>query len=128
MVNDQQQQRADQKFDRVMGALTGLPDVRQTRPSTVVDTTPIVGDTTAYIVQTFRTPDQGFLSFLQVVDGEGRARFILPHRIVEAIVRQRMRLTDRSTPESRARAKAKRDRERKRKEREARKAKYAARQ
>lgn len=127
MVTEQQKSQADQKFDRVMGSLTGLPDVKQTRPSTVLDTTPIVGDTRAYIVQTFRTPDQGFLTFLQIVDGEGRARIILPHKVVEGIVRQRTKLTDRSTAESRARKARTREVARKRKEKEARKAAWAAR-
>ena len=125
-MNEELKSRADQKFDRVMGSLTGLPDVKQTRPSTVLDTTPIVGDTRAYIVQTFRTPDQGFLAFLQIVDGEGRARIILPHKVVEAIGRQRAKLTDRSTPDSRARKARTREVAKRRRERAERKARYAA--
>ena len=125
MVNEQSKSLSDQKFDKVMGSLTGLPDMKLTRPATVLDTTPIVGDTRAYIVQTYKTPDQGFLAFLQIVDGEGRARIILPHKVVEAIVRQRGKLTDRSTPESRARAAAKRARAKAKKEREARKTRRA---
>ena len=126
MVNDTRSETNDEKFDRVMGKLTGLPDVKETRPSTVQDVTPIAGDVMTYIVQMMRTPDQGYVGFLQVVDGQGRARLILPHRLIERICQQRERLTDRSTPESRARRARARAAAKKRKDREARRARYAA--
>ena len=88
---------------------------------------PIIGTTQTYVVQTYRNEDGGFTIFLQMVDAEGRARFIIPPRVAQAIYRQRQSLTDKSTPASRAKARRSKERERKRKERTARKQAYAAR-
>ncbi len=90
------------KFDRIYGALEGLPGHRMTRPSTVMDSLPIVGNVTTYVVQSVRH-EEGVLTFLQIVDDDGRARLILPDKVSAAIAGQRERLFDRSTPDSRAR-------------------------
>jgi hypothetical protein len=121
MVIDQAQ------FDRVLAGIHGLPGFRQTKPTTIIDTVPIVGIVTTYVVQSFRTADRGHTIFLQVL-AEGRFhRLILPSKVAQALYRQRDALADRSTPQSRARATAKRKREAERKAKAARKAKYAAR-
>ena len=119
-----QQQR--QRFDRVIGTLTGLPGVRETKPATVMQTIPILNETTTAVVQTYRTEDDGYVIFVQVVDSTGHMRIVLPDRVARAIYRQRDKLTDRSTPESRRRAKASRDRQKAREERERRKAAWRA--
>lgn len=119
--------QAPTKFDRVLGMLHDLPDVKQTRPSTVTAVMPILGDVQTYVVQTYRQgPD--YIGFLQMVDAEGRERIVIPAKVMRAIYRQRDSLMDRSTPESRARDRKRRDRERRRKEREARREKWRARQ
>lgn len=102
------------KFDRIRGALDGLPGTRKTRPSTVVESMPIVGNTTTYVVETLRMEDARLICFLQIVDSDGRARLVLPDKVVSAIASQRERLFDRSTPESRKRADRSRELARKR--------------
>lgn len=118
------QQRA--RFDRVMGTLVGLPGVRATRPATVMQTIPILNDTTTVVVQSMKTEDDGYLIFVQVVDSSGHMRIVLPDKVARAIYRQREALADRSTPESRRRAKAKRDREKARAEKARRSAAWRA--
>jgi hypothetical protein len=115
------------KFDRVIGMLHDLPDVKETRPSTVIGVMPILGDVQTYVVQTYR---QGadYFGFLQMVDAEGRERVIIPAKVMAAIYRQRESLQDRSTPESRARERKRRERQRRRKEHEKRSAAWRARQ
>ena len=113
------------KFDRIHSSLNGLPDTKMTRPSTLLDQLPIIGDTTTYVVQTHRAKDEGFTIFLQVVDAEGRERFVIPPKVAAAIYRQRQSLTDRSTPESRKRKADARARAKKKAEKVARRARYA---
>ena len=110
-MNDEPINRQQQRFDRVMGTLTGLPGVRMTRPATVMSAVPIINEVTTAVIQTYRTEDDGYLIFLQVVDATGHLRIVIPDRIAQAIYRQRAALVDRSTPESRRRAAAKRGRE-----------------
>jgi hypothetical protein len=123
MTDDLNQQA---QFDRVLGTYDGLPGVRITRPTTVMQVIPIINRTTTAVVQTMRTEDDGVLVFLQVMRGDETVRLVLPDKVAQAIYRQRAALFDRSTPDSRARAKAKRDRERKREEKAARQAAWRA--
>lgn len=111
-------------FDRVLDGVHGLPGYKSTKPSTVIDKIPILAVTTSYIVQTYKTADNGFMIFMQIVDAEGRARFIVPNKVAQAIYRQRQSLADRSTPGSRARKAKARERERQRKARAARREAY----
>lgn len=83
---------AGDRFDRLTGWFDGLPGVRKTTPSTIVETTPILGGTVSLIVQTFRTDDGDYV-FLQTIDAEGRARLVIPPKAVAAIVRQHDALT-----------------------------------
>lgn len=123
MSNEYPESKREQ-FERLLGLLHGLPDVRETKPNTVMDTLPMIGTTTTAVIQTMRSEEYGFLVFLQVVRGDETVRLVLPDAVAQVIYRQRARLVDRSTPESRARAKAKRDRERKRAEKAERSAEW----
>jgi hypothetical protein len=89
----EQQFRQIDKFDRMMGALTNLPDVAHTKPSTVVAVSPLIGEAQTFIIQTFRQREVGDTVFLQYVDGEGRVRLAIPPAAAEAIARQRDALT-----------------------------------
>lgn len=93
-VNDGQYRTID-KFDRVMGSLTSLPDVTHTTPSTVVASEPLIGATQTFIVQTFRQIDRdGDTSktrdtlMLQYMDDERSLRLVVPHKAICAILRQ----------------------------------------
>jgi hypothetical protein len=133
-MTDQAQPTVDrgigiESFDRVHGGLqhTALPGYRSTKPSTVVDTMPIIGTRTAYIVQSFRTEAHGFVISLEIMDARGPVRIILPNRVAQAIYRQRQSITDRSTPTSRAAQTRKAQREKARREKEARQKTWAER-
>lgn len=73
-------------FDRIVGAIDGT--CPKSKPSTVVDVQPIVGNSQTYIVQTYKT-DFGMVSFVQMVDAQGRARIVLPPKVTAALYRQR---------------------------------------
>lgn len=82
-------------FDRMMGALEGLPDIVSTNPSTVQITT-IIGVSNLYAIQTFRQRDgEGKDAktkdtlFLQIVSHEGTVRVVLPPEVCNVIARQR---------------------------------------
>lgn len=84
------------KFDRLFGALTDLPDVTTCKPSTVVAHTPIIGATQTFIVQTVRQREIGDTIFLQYLDDEGSVRIAIPPAVADAIARQRVALTSKS--------------------------------
>lgn len=97
-MNDETEYRTISDFDRIMGRLTGLPDVVATKPSTLQVVT-IIGVSNAYIIQTFRQRDgQGKDAktkdtvFLQVVSHEGTVRIVLPPEVADAIARADMDL------------------------------------
>jgi hypothetical protein len=79
--------RADH-YDRLIGSLTGLPDVLESRPSTVTTTVPMLGLSQTFVVQTFKQRELGFTIFIQQVDAEGKIRLVLPPRVALAIFRQ----------------------------------------
>lgn len=83
-------------FDRYYGALDGLPDTIKTGASTIISSTPLLGLTQTFIVQTVRQKDVGDSIFVQYVDGAGSKRLVIPPRVAEAIARQRDALTDKS--------------------------------
>lgn len=116
-------------FDRMLSAMTGLPDTKITKPSTILELYPMLHERNAtFVVQTHRGKENGFTIFLTIADVQGLRRIVIPPKVAGAVYRQRQSLTDRSTPASRARAAKKRETERRRKERQARKEAYAARQ
>lgn len=114
-------------FDYVHGTLTGLPDVKMSRPATLVESLPIINLTTTAVVQTYRNVETGKVTiFLQLIDSTGHQRLVIPDKVAQAIYRQRAALFDRSTPDSRARKAAARRREAARAERAARSAAWRA--
>ena len=80
-------------FDRIVGTLEGLPDVRHTRPTTVSSTHPLVGNMATFVVQTWRQKDVGDTILLQFIDAEGGDRIVIPPAVADAIARQRDALT-----------------------------------
>jgi hypothetical protein len=93
MATEQAAYRTIDKFDRLMGALVNLPDVTHTKASNVVVSSPLVGDTQTFILQTFRQREVGDTVFMQFVDENGAVRIAIPPAAVDAIVRQRDSLT-----------------------------------
>jgi hypothetical protein len=81
------------EFDRLVGALEGLPDVTKSKPSTLRAMLPLVGIARSYIVQTYRHREQGDTIFLETVGGEGSVRIAIPPQVADAIARQREGLT-----------------------------------
>ena len=76
-------------FDRIIGSIHGLPDVREARPTTLSTVTPLLGRSQTFVIQTYRQKEVGDWIFVELVDGEGRARIALPPAAAEAIARQR---------------------------------------
>ena len=100
-MNEQPQYKTVDKFDRMMGMLDSLPEVFSTKPATVVETTPMIGCTQTFILQTKRQIERDVNAdgeeisrskdtlFLQYIDDEGRLRLVIPAKAIDAIVRQR---------------------------------------
>jgi hypothetical protein len=88
-----EQYKTVDKFDRMMGALTGLPDVSQVKPSTVVTMSPLIGEAQTFIVQTFRQREIGDTIFIQYASSDGLIRIAIPPAAADAIARQRDALT-----------------------------------
>jgi hypothetical protein len=98
-------------FDRLLGALHGLPDITSTKPSTVRTVTPLVGTSELFIVQTYRQRDIGDTLFLERVSKEGTIRIAVPPAVCDAIARQRDTLTGKSRSKaSQATAQARKER------------------
>lgn len=83
-------------FDRMSGALDGLPDVARTRPSTIQSTQPLLGVTTNWTVHTVRVPEIGDTIFVQFQDARGGVRFVIPPAVSNVIARQRDALTSKT--------------------------------
>jgi len=93
MNQETPQYKTIDKFDRMMGALHELPDVTRTKASTVVVTTPMIGATQTFVIQTLRQREQGDTIFLQYMDDTGSLRIAIPPAAADAIARQRDALT-----------------------------------
>lgn len=76
-------------FDRLLGALDGLPDVVSTKPSTVRSVTPLIGNSETWIIQTVRQADQGDVIFLERTGRDGSIRIAIPAKVATVIARQR---------------------------------------
>ena len=83
-------------FDRLLGSLDGLPDVVQTKPSTIRSLTPLLGSAETYIIQTYRQKDVGDTIFIEAIHTGGSLRIALPPKVAEVIARQRDTLTNKS--------------------------------
>jgi hypothetical protein len=77
------------EFDRLVGALEGLPDVTKTKPTTIRAMLPLVGIARSYIVQTYRQRDKGDTIFLETLGNEKPVRIPIPPEVANAIARQR---------------------------------------
>jgi hypothetical protein len=89
-------------YDRLLGALDGLPGVLSTKPATVQQVTPVIGTSQTFIVRTVRqqerdadsTSPAAFTVFLEHASREsGLIRIVLPPRVTDLIARQREALT-----------------------------------
>lgn len=83
-------------FDRLMGALHGLPDILQTKSSTVRAVTPMTGASELYIIQTYRQRDEGDTIFIECVRESGTVRMAIPPSVAMVIARQHDMLTGKS--------------------------------
>lgn len=81
------------QFDRLIGALHGLPDVVASRPSTIRTMVPLLGNSQTFIVQTYRQRDHGDTIFVEFVGAGGSTRMVIPPKVAEAIARQRDAVT-----------------------------------
>ena len=98
-------------FDRLLGALHGLPDVTSTKPATMRAITPLLGTSQMYIVQTYRQRDKGDTIFLECVSKQGTVRLAIPASVADAIARQRDALTAKvRSKAAKANAQARKDR------------------
>jgi hypothetical protein len=91
-----QEYRQLDKFDRLHGALEGLPDVTKVKPSTIITHEPLIGATQTFFIQALRQREQGDTIFVQYVDDEGAIRIAIPPAAADAIARQRDALTSKS--------------------------------
>jgi hypothetical protein len=80
-------------FDRLVGALEGLPDVTKSKATTIRAMLPLVGIANSYIFQTYRQRDKGDTIFLETISSQGSVRIAIPPQVTEAIARQRESLT-----------------------------------
>src|ERR1041385_8238530 len=88
--------KAFDTYDRQIGALKGLPDVIEVKPSTVRVAIPLPGLSQTFIVQTIRQRDVGDHVFLETVSRDGAIRIVLPPQVADTIARQRDALTAKS--------------------------------
>lgn len=88
--------KAFDTYDRQIGALKGLPDVIEVKPSTVRVSIPLLGLSQTFIVQTIRQREVGDHVFLETVSRDGAVRIVLPPQVADAIARQRDALTAKS--------------------------------
>lgn len=93
MKNEPQQYKTVDKFDRLMGALAGLPDVAKVKPSPLVTLSPLIGETQTFIVETWRQKETGDFIFLQYIDADRSLRIVIPPEVASTIARQREALT-----------------------------------
>lgn len=88
--------RTPDVFDRMLGAVHGLPDVCSTKPSTVRAVTPLVGASQLFIIQTYRQREVGDTIFIEYVNEGKTVRIAIPPTVADAIARQRAALAARS--------------------------------
>lgn len=88
-MSEQERSAMPSDFDRIIGALDGLPDVVMTQPSTKRIVPPLgVGGTQLYAIQTIRQGEKHMILF-EHVSNEATVRLVIPHEIAEIIARQR---------------------------------------
>jgi hypothetical protein len=77
------------EFDRLVGALEGLPDVVKSKPTTVRAMLPLIGIARSFIVQTYRQKERGDTIFIETVGHGETIRLAIPPQVADAIARQR---------------------------------------
>lgn len=80
-------------FDRAVGTLHGLPDVVNTKATTLRIVPPFGIGSHLYAVQTFRQREIGDTIFLEHVSENGTVRLVIPPAVADVIARQRDQLT-----------------------------------
>ena len=90
-------------YDRLLGALDGLPGMTSTKPATLEQITPILGTSTTFIVRTFRHQERHeiddaarpaqFTIFLKYIEGTTALKIAIPPKVADLIMRQRDALT-----------------------------------
>jgi len=80
-------------FDRILGDLTGLPDHRISRASTVTTILPILGNAQTYVVRTMRTDRGEHIGFIEMIESERHMRLVVPAKAMNALYRQRESLS-----------------------------------
>jgi predicted aspartyl protease len=86
---------ARDSFDRILGHLTGMPDVTKTGATTIREAAPVTGDGQTFVVQTFRQKEKGDFILLEYLDAGGAQRIVIPPKVTATIARQRDALTAR---------------------------------
>lgn len=77
------------EYDRVARALRGLPDVVNTKPSTVTVLSPVLELAQTWIIETVRQTEKGDTIFLQYLGSSGSVRIVVPPAVADLIARQR---------------------------------------
>jgi hypothetical protein len=80
-------------FDRTIRSLNGLPDVINTKATTVRSLSSVLELSQTFIVQTYRQRDEGDTIFVEFIGAEGSLRLALPPVVSEVIARQRDAIT-----------------------------------
>lgn len=83
-------------FDRTIRSLSGLPDVINTKATTVRSLSSVLELSQTFIVQTYRQKDEGDTIFIEYIGVEGSLRLALPAVVSDEIARQRDALTYKS--------------------------------
>jgi hypothetical protein len=97
MHRDQDQQGlSHDPYDRLLRELHGLPDVLNTRPSTLRTVEPITGESHTFVVQSYRQLGEGDTVFVESTSRHGHLRIALPAKVADTIARQRASLTKQS--------------------------------
>lgn len=92
------------QYDRLLGALDGLPGVLATKPAIAQQLTPILGTSQTFVIRTVRQQERdeqndsatpaAFTVFLEHTSREtGLIRLVLPPKVTDLIARQRDALT-----------------------------------
>src|ERR1035437_7007120 len=83
-------------FDRTIRSMNGLPDVINTKATTVRSLSSVLKLSQTFIVQTYRQRDEGDTIFIEYIGVEGSLRLALPPIVSDIIARQRDAIIDKS--------------------------------
>ncbi|MEI6235492.1 MAG: hypothetical protein WCT04_20755 [Planctomycetota bacterium] len=83
-------------FDRTIRSMNGLPDVINTKATTVRSLSSVLELSQTFIVQTYRQRDEGDTIFIEYIGVEGSLRLALPPAVSDVIARQRDALSGKS--------------------------------